>query len=154
MCTVFLCVVWLGPVVRSPRRFKPCLARSCQYTRSPSFLFRTVSKRASQTTKFAAGSEQTKRRWRKRNNAPTPDLTDEMRKKHTTRWRTKSKSPAPHPAPFFSYVSPALGPGGCQDCTKKIKNKKLGGIISKKVFDYAAVYQDLNSWKVKNVRIK
>ena len=30
-------------------------------------------------------------------------LPDEVRKNHTTRLRTQSKSPAPHPVLFFSY---------------------------------------------------
>ena len=71
----------------------------------------TGSKRASQTTKFAAGSAQTERQWRKVKNARTLDLPDEMTKNYTTRQRTKSKSPAPHPAPFFSYYPPVLGRG-------------------------------------------
>ena len=58
-------------------------------------------------------------------NAMTLDLPDEIRKNHTTHRRTKSKSAAPHPAPFSSYYPPALDPGGF----KKKKNFSITGKV-------------------------
>ena len=46
-------------------------------------------------TKFADGSAQTGRRWRKRENSPALDLPYDM-KKNLTNQLTKSKQRAPH----------------------------------------------------------
>ena len=51
----------------------------------------TVSKRASQTTKFAAGSAQTERQWWKVKKARTLDLPDEMTKNYPP---AKGQSPS------------------------------------------------------------
>ena len=110
------CVVWLGPMVLlSVQALAGADLRCVNYCPQAGWYNSCmVSKGASQTTKFAAGSAKMGKRWQKRKNAPTLDLPDEMRKNHTTRRRTQSKSQAPHLAPFFSYYPPVLGPGGCK----------------------------------------